>query len=88
MVDGYEMGSYEWPSMPLYYSLICTLTAIHLLRCNAYQGGTAMRVPLALSSMPEVACLLEYPISSTLMPEVVELVACLTFRPIELGSLI
>ena len=26
MVDGYEMGNYEWPSMFLRYSLICTLT--------------------------------------------------------------
>ena len=29
MVDGYEMGINEWPSMYLRYSLICTLTTIH-----------------------------------------------------------
>ena len=28
MVDGYEMGNYEWPSMSLRYSIICTLIAI------------------------------------------------------------
>ena len=29
MVDGYEMGVYEWPSMSLRYLLIYTLTVIH-----------------------------------------------------------
>ena len=28
MMDGYETDSYEWPSMSLRYSLICTLTDI------------------------------------------------------------
>ena len=76
MVDGYEMRNYEWPSMSLRYSLICILiVSQRLLR------WIAMRASLALSPMPEAACLLEYPISSTLMPEVVELVACSTFLP-------
>ena len=47
-----------------------------------------MRALIALSPMLEAACLLEYPISSTSMTEVVELVACLTFLPVKLKSLI
>ena len=47
-----------------------------------------MHAPLALSPMPEVACLLKYLIPSTVMPEVVELVACTTFLPVKFKSLI
>ena len=47
-----------------------------------------MCASLALSPKPEASRLLEYPIPSTLMSEVVELVACPTFLHVELGSLI
>ena len=46
-----------------------------------------MRVPFALSPMPKVVCLLVYPISSTLMPEVVESGSRSFFLPAELGLL-
>ena len=68
-VDGYEVGSYEWSTIPgttltLYINCGIALVVVNNRMC-----------PTHLYLMPKATCSIERPISCASMPEVIEMVA-------------